>query len=176
MKKFASLLIALALVLTSVSALGAGAPTSPSKTNIDVFEVVSLTEGVWIKVVGNDFKAQAEVLRLRNAFLTGTPVSALFNTQVATEIAGAKDVLDVIAVQCGGETSEETVSFRIKGSTPYKNAVCVLGTYDSALNLYFYETLPTECQADGTAVITMTLEQFETVKAAKSTTLNFVQK
>lgn len=172
MKKFASLLIALALVLTSVSALGA---VVPSKTGSSIAKVVSLTEGVWIKVVEPDYKAQAEVVRMRNAFIGGTPVSGLFNTQVATEIAGAKDVLDVIAVQCGGETTEETVSFRVTGSTPYNKAVCVLGTYDAALNLYFYETLPTECQADGSAVITMTLAQFETVKAAKSTTLNFVQ-
>ncbi len=171
MKKFASLLIALALVLTSVSAL-ASVP-APSKSSI--YEAESLTDGVWIKVVYNDYKAQAEVARLRNAYLSGTPVSGLFNTQVATEIAGAKDVLDVVAVKCGGETTEPTVSFKIWGSTPYSNVVCVLGVYDSALNLYFYETLPTECQADGSAVITMTLAQFEAVKAAKSTVLAFVK-
>ena len=172
MKKFASLLIALALELTSVSALGA---VVPSKTGSSIAKVVSLTDGVWIKVVEPDFKAQAEVARMRNAFVGGTAVNGLFNTQVATEIAGAKDVLDVIAVKCGGETTEESVTFSVKGSTPYNKAVCVMGTYDAALNLYFYETLPTECQADGSAIITMTLGQFENVKAAKSTILTFVQ-
>ncbi|MBR6707967.1 MAG: hypothetical protein IKI84_15010 [Clostridia bacterium] len=172
MKKFASLLIALALVLTSVSALGAAVP---SKTGSSIAKVVSLTDGVWIKVVEPDFKAQAEVVRMRNAFISGTPVSGLFNTQVASEIAGAKDVLDVIAVKCGGNTTEETVSFRVWGSTPYSKAVCVMGIYDSALNLYYYVTLPTECQADGSAIITMTQAQFEAVKAAKSTVLAFVQ-
>ena len=52
MKKFASLLIALALVLTSVSALGAAVP---SKTGSSVAKVISLTDGVWIKVVEPDF-------------------------------------------------------------------------------------------------------------------------
>ena len=172
MKKFASLLIALALVLTSVSALGA---VVPSKDSSSIAKVVSLTNGVWIKVVDPDYKAQAEVARMRNAFISGTPVEGLFNTQVATEIAGAKDVLDIIAVKCGGQTTEPSVSFRIWGSTYFSKAICVMGVYDSALNLYFYETLPTDCQSDGSAIITMTLAQFESVKAAKSTILAFVK-
>ncbi len=172
MKKFASLLIALALVLTSVSALAA---VVPSKTSSDLATAVALTDGTWIKVVDPDFKAQEEVQRLRSAFAGGAAVANLFNTQVATEIAGAKDVLDVIAVKVGGNTEEETVSFKINGANAFNKAVCVLGIYDSALNLYDYCVIPTECNADGSATITVDKDTFETMKAAGSLTLTFVQ-
>ncbi len=172
MKKFASLLIALALVLTSVSALAA---VVPSKTSSDIAGAVALTEGTSIAVVDPDFLAQAEVERIRAAFISGAAVENLFNTEVATEIAGAKDVLDVVPVAVAGATEEETVSFKIYGANAFSKAVCVVGVYDSALNLYDYHTVPTECNADGSATITVDKAFFETMCTAESVVLAFVQ-
>ncbi len=173
MKKFASLLIALALVLTSVSALAA---VVPSKTSSDVASVVSLDPTAFIEVVPYDFKAQAEVARIRDAYMAGKKVENCFNTAVATDIAGASDVLDIVAVKCYGETEAETVSAIITGAAPYTgNVACLLGIYDSALNLYNYETIPAECNEDGTATITLTIDQFNEAKAAESVTLTMIQ-
>lgn len=174
MKKFASLLVALALVLTSVSALAA---VVPSKTSGDIAIIVPLTDGVWMKPVPYDFKAEAEVRRLQNAFISGKSLEKVFNIYVATEIAGAKDLLDVIAVKCGGETEEETVQFAVFGSNAYAGQVlCVMGVYNAALKLYEYVVLPTECNADGSATITLNYaEEFVPAAKAESVVLAFVK-
>ncbi len=173
MKKFASLLVALALVLSSVSALAA---VVPSKTTGDVAAIVAITPGVKADVVDPDWIAEKEVDRIADCFIKGADLEDCFNYAVATDIAGASDLLDVVAIAVSGETEEETVEFCVAGASSFAGDIaCVMGVYDSALNLYHYETLAVECNANGTANISMTAEQFEAAKAAESVLLAFVQ-
>ena len=171
MKKFAALVLALALVLTSVSAFAAASRSVGNLTYATgVWDDQAISTNGALIIRPYDPLRDAEMSRI----LAADSIEAAFPAELADAVAGATDINIIVSViiRADGELVATLVApFAFDG-----NVVCLLGIYDANTEGYNYAALPTVINANGSATITMSADQTGTAATAASTILVFVQK
>ena len=160
MKKLASLVLALALVLTAVCAFA-----EVKSPLVDNMKIVA-TEGGEAEILPTDDDVQAEIARIIDAVAEGTEVSDLFGEEAAVTLEGATDVLAVVKFQLEETDKEEVyVTFENLGIPFQGNVQCLIGVKNEA-GVYEYTPVPTTVNNDGTVTILLKDEMLAAAIAA----------
>ncbi len=175
MKKFAALVLALALVLTAVSAFAAPSITVSGLNNV---YATSPMEGAPLAMnavgvrLGDDL-ADAEMNRIASS----EPIEAAFAEDVAAAVAGAKDINSFVSlvIDPNADLSNGLV-LSFETPVPFEGeVVALLGIYDSTTEAYTYAALPTTVNESGSVTVTLTSEQAIAAANAASAIVVFVE-
>jgi len=157
MKKLASLILALAMVLTAVCAFAeAEKPVaSPSVFGLTLISI----EGGEGEVLVPDEIAVNEIARILNQVKEGTPISDLFGEEAAVALEGATDVLEAVWFQITKvDDGVDAVSVTLECATPFVANVQALVGIPQNDGSFRYLPLPTTVNGDGTVTFVLSGE------------------
>ena len=147
MKKLASLILALALVLTAVCAF------AEVKSPLVNKMIIVAVEGGKAAIVEEIEDVNVEITRIVETAKEGTAVSDLFGEEAAVALEGASDVLAFVKFQVEENEEEEVaITFENTGFAFEGNVQCLIGVKNDA-GSYEYTPVPTTVNNDGTVTI-----------------------
>ena len=186
MKKFAALVLALALALTAVSALAAtGSISGPDLVKVSTppfgnnAYAISPLEGLplamdAVTVRAGDALALAEQKRIAAC----DPIESAFAEDVAAAVAGAKDINSIVSIVIN-PAADLSNGLVLSFETPVAfegEVVALLGIYDATTAAYNYAALPTTLNESGSVTVELSADQAAAGAAAASTIVVFIEK